>query len=144
MAEEKNTENMEIKEEPIYKERKRLLFFGLPWTFTKYTLTDDMLTIQEGLLKTEENDCYMYKIQDVKLTTTLLERIVGLGTITCYTGDVTDAELKLIHVKHAKEIKSYLLKASEAARLKRRTLSTMDIGAHSVDLDHNGIPDDLE
>lgn len=86
----------------------------------------------------------MYKIQDVKLTTSLLERIVGLGTITCYTGDVTDAELKLIHVKHAKDIKAYLLKASEAARLKRRTLSTMDIGAHGVDSDCNGIPDDLE
>ena len=52
--------------------------------------------------------------------------------------------MKLIHVKHAKEIKSYLLKASEAARLKRRTLSTMDIGAHSIDLDHNGVPDDME
>ena len=86
----------------------------------------------------------MYKIQDVKLTTSLLERIVGLGTITCYTGDVTDAELKLIHVKHAKDIKAYLLKASEAARLKRRTLSTMDISAHGVDSDCNGIPDDLE
>ena len=43
-----------------------------------------------------------------------------------------------------KDIKAYLLKASEAARLKRRTLSTMDIGAHGVDSDCNGIPDDLE
>lgn len=129
MAEEKNTENMEIKEEPIYKERKRLLFFGLPWTFTKYTLTDDMLTIQEGLLKTEENDCYMYKIQDVKLVTTLMERMFRLGTVICYTGDVTNPEIHLEHIKHAKEIKNYILKASEAARIKRRTLNTVDIGA---------------
>ena len=126
------------------KEKKRWLFFGLPFTFTTYTVKENVLTVNSGFLKKVESDCYMYKIQDVKLTTTLLERIVGLGTITCYTGDVTDAELKLIHVKHATEIKTYLLKASEAARLKRRTLSTMDIGAHSIDLDHNGIPDDME
>ena len=71
----------------------------------------------------------MYKVQDVKLTTTLLERIFGLGTITCYTGDVTNAELKLIHIRRSKEVKNYLLKASEAARMKRRTLNTLDIGA---------------
>ena len=71
----------------------------------------------------------MYKVQDVKLATTLLERIFGLGTITCYTGDVTNAELKLIHIRKSKEVKNYLLKASEAARMKRRTLNTLDIGA---------------
>ena len=92
-------------------------------------LTDDMLTIQEGLLKTEENDCYMYKIQDVKLVTTLMERMFGLGTVICYTGDVTNPEIHLEHIKHAKEIKNYILKASEAARIKRRTLNTVDIGA---------------
>ena len=70
-----------------------------------------------------------YKVQDVKLTTTLLERIFGLGTITCYTGDVTNAELKLIHIRKSKEVKNYLLKASEVARMKRRTLNTLDIGA---------------
>lgn len=125
----------------MYRERKRILFFGLPWTFTKYTITPGTLTRNQGFFRTQEDDCYMYKIQDVKLTATLIERLFGLGTLVCYTGDVTDRELQLIHIRHAKEIKSYLLKASEAARLKRRTLSTMDIGAHGVDLDGDGMPD---
>lgn len=125
-------------DEVKYTERKRILFLGLPWTFTKYTITPGTLTVDEGLLKTEENDCYMYKIQDVKLTATLTERMFGLGTVTCYTGDVTNPELKLVHIKHAKEIKNYILKASEAARLKRRTLNTLDIGAGDLsdDLDN--------
>lgn len=128
-------------EEIVYKERKRLLFFGLPWTFTKYMITADMITVDSGLLRTEENDCYMYKVQDVKLTATLIERIFGLATIICYTGDVTSPQLHMVHIKHAKEIKNYLLKASEAARLKRRTINTQDIGADGLDLDGDGIPD---
>lgn len=125
----------ESHDEVRYRERKRLLFFGLPWTFTKYTITDDMLTVDEGLLKVEENDCYMYKIQDVKLTATLGERMFGLGTVTCYTGDVTNKELHLVHIKHAREIKNYLLKASEEARIRRRTLHMQDIGAVAEDLE---------
>ena len=110
-------------------EKKRWLFLGLPFTFTKYVIKEDMITVDTGVFTKVENDCYMYKVQDVKLTTTLLERIFGLGTITCYTGDVTNAELKLIHIRRSKEVKNYLLKASEAARMKRRTLNTLDIGA---------------
>ncbi len=112
-----------------YRERKRLLFFGLPWTFTVYSMTDSVLTIDEGLLNTEENDCYMYKIQDVKLTQTLLEKIFGIGTITCYTGDSSDRVIRLIHIRHYQEIKSFLLKASEAARIRRRTMNVQDISA---------------
>ena len=129
MADTNTTMQQENEDTLKYCERKRILFFGLPWTFTKYSITPSVLTVDEGLLKTEENDCYMYRIQDVKLTTTLIERIFGLGTITCYTGDVTNPQLQLVHIKNAKEIKGYLLKASEEARLKRRTLNTLDIGA---------------
>lgn len=92
-----------------------------------------MLTINTGLLKTEENDCYMYKIQDVKMTTTLLERIFGLSTVVCYTGDVTHPQLFLMHIKHAKEIKSFILEAAEEARQKKRTLNTLDIGIADAD-----------
>ena len=62
------------------------------------------------------------------------------GTI-CYTGDVTIPQLTMVHIKHAKEIKNYLLKASEAARMKRRTINTQDIGASDLDLNGDGIPD---
>lgn len=133
MAEEST--NVLNENEVRYCERKRLLFFGLPWTFTKYTITDDLLTVDEGFLKVEENDCYMYKVQDVKLTATVMERMFGLATIVCYTGDVTNSELRLVHIKHAKEIKNYLLKASEAARIKRRTLNMQDIGADAENMD---------
>ncbi|MBQ8279630.1 MAG: PH domain-containing protein [Roseburia sp.] len=143
MSEELKNLAMEANEEPVYTERKRLLFLGLPWTFTKYIIKPSLLTIQDGLLKTEENDCYMYRIQDVKLVTTLAERIFGLGTVICYTGDVTNPEIQLVHIKKAKEIKDYILRASEEARIKRRTLNTMDIGAITED-DCNCEPVNLE
>lgn len=135
------SEIIENEDEVIFSERKRWLFFGLPFTFTKYTITPSLVTIDQGLFNTVEDDCYMYKVQDVKLNTSLFEKIFKLGTIVCFTGDVTNPELRLVHIKHAKEIKSYLLKQSELARLKRRTLNTVDIGARGLDLDGDGIED---
>lgn len=121
-----------------YKERKRVLFFGLPWTFTKYMVTEDLITIDEGILKKVENDCYMYKVQDVTLNNSLLERLFGLGTVVCHTGDTTHPKLELVHIKNAREIKDYILVSSEQARLKRRTMNMLDIGAG----DEFDLPDD--
>ena len=103
-----------------YTEKKRSMFLGLPWTFTSYTVTDEIITINNGLLRKEENDCYLYKVIDVRLESTLLERMLGLGTIHCFTGDVTDPDLKLCHIKHSKEIKDFILKHSEEERMKRK------------------------
>lgn len=116
----------------VFQERKRWLFFGLPFTFTKYIIKDDMLTIDQGFFKKIENDCYMYKVQDVEYTASLLERMFGLGTITCYTGDTTHSKLIMLHIKNSKQIKNYILEASEAARMRRRTLNTLDIGTGEI------------
>ena len=116
-----------------YAERKRWVFLGLPFTFTVYIIKDDVLTIDQGFFKKIENDCYMYKVQDVEHTQTFFERLVGLGTITCFTGDTTHPKLIIEHVKRSREIKNYILEASEAARMRRRTLNTLNIGTESMD-----------
>ncbi len=116
-----------------YVEQKRWVFFGLPFTFTKYTVTDEVITVNEGVLSTRENDCYLYKIQDVELKTSLGERIFGLGTVACYTGDNTHPQLFLSHIRNSREIKNYILKASEEARRRRRTLNTLNINASDAD-----------
>lgn len=110
-------------------ERKRWLFLGLPFTFTRYTIREEMITIAEGLLKTVENDCYMYKVQDVQHSATLMEKVFGLGTVTCFTGDTTHPQLVLQHIKNSRAVKEFILKQSEEARLKRRTVNMLDIGS---------------
>ncbi len=114
-------------------ERKRWLFLGLPFTFTKYTIKEDMITIAAGLLKTVENDCYMYKVQDVEHSATLIEKMFGLGTVTCFTGDTTHPQLIFEHIKHSREIKDYVLRQSEEARMKRRTVNMLDIGSGELE-----------
>ena len=110
-------------------EKKRWLFLGLPFTFTKYVIKEDMITVDTGVFTKVENDCYMYKVQDVEHTASIWERMAGLGTIVCYTGDTTHHKLLIEHIRNSKAIKEFILKESEEARLKRRTVNMLDIGS---------------
>ena len=114
-------------------EKKRWLFLGLPFTFTKYIIKEDMITVDTGVFTKVENDCYMYKVQDVEHTASIWERMVGLGTIVCYTGDTTHPKLLIEHIRNSKAIKEFILKESEEARLKRRTVNMLDIGSGEVE-----------
>ena len=150
MAEEKNiideTREKEVTdpelryqdEVPVFTERKRWLLFGLPWTFTKYLLKDEILTTQSGFFKTVINDCYMYKIVDVQLERSLMEKLVGVGTVVCYTSDTTDKVMRITHVRHAEQIKNFILEKSEKMRMKRRTLTTMSLNSDADAIDDIG------
>ena len=120
-------------------EKKRWLFLGLPFTFTKYMIKEDMITVDTGVFTKVENDCYMYKVQDVEHMASIWERMVGLGTIVCYTGDTTHPKLLIEHIRNSKAIKEFILKESEEARLKRRTVNMLDIGSGEI-----GDIDDLQ
>lgn len=124
-------------------EKKRWVFLGLPWTFTKYSVKEDMITVNTGILTKEENDCYMYKVIDVILKESLMERMFKLGTVTCITSDATDGRLLLQHIRNAKAVKNYILEQSEKERLRRRTVNTLNIGV-DADLDGDGIADSLQ
>ena len=119
----------------MFKEKKRSKFFGLPLSFTKYLIDEEKVTIRSGFLNVVEDDAMMYKIQDVRLVRSLGERIFGLGTVICFTGDTTHPELRLTRIRNSAQIKDFILDASEEARRRRRTLHSLDIDAMQMDDD---------
>lgn len=123
----------DVTETVEYVEKKRTKIFGLPWCFVTYRINEEKINIKSGFLNIIEDDAFMYKIQDVRLTRSFFERMFGLGTVICYTGDTTHPELKLVHIRHSGEIKDYIMMTSEKARIRRRTLHTMNID-NSVDM----------
>lgn len=123
-------------------EKKRWLFLGLPFTFTTYSIEEEKITIKQGFFNTSEDSLYMYKVLDVKLERSFMERLSGLGTVVCYTGDVTDKVLKLNHIKHSKQVNDYIFTTSEEMRKKRRTINTQNLTNGFGDLsDMNDIDD---
>ena len=103
-------------EEALWYDRKRITIFALPWTFTKYTLTESKLIVEKGFLNTREEEVKLYRVTDVAYSQTLGERIGKTGTIKILSNDKSSPELVLEHVKNAKIVKEAISKAVDAAR----------------------------
>lgn len=99
----------------LWKERKRTLF-GLPLSFTVYTLTDTKLFIRTGLFNIKEEEIRLYRILDITLSRTFEERIFGLGTIHCCTADKTAPEFDIKRIRNCREIRTLLSDRVEEER----------------------------
>ncbi|MBO5349279.1 MAG: PH domain-containing protein [Clostridia bacterium] len=112
---------MEIKN-TLWQDRKRTIF-GLPWSFTKYKLTEEKLIIQTGLLNIKQEEIRLYRIMDVTLNRPLGQRIWGLGTIHCCSADKSTPEFDIKNIKNSEKVKELLSDAVENERTKKRVSS---------------------
>lgn len=119
----------------IWKERKRILFFGLPWTFTVYRLTKDRLLIRRGFFTTNEDEVRLYRIMDISLRRTLIQKIFGLGTIQCHSSDKTMGDFDLVNVKNSHRIKNMLSDLIEQERMEKRVSNREFISDAACDFD---------
>ena len=106
----------------IWKDRKRT-FLGLPWSFTKYKLTEDRLFIETGFLNSVENEVRLYRILDLQLTRSLGQKIFGLGTIKIKSADKTLADFEIKNIKNSKEVKEQLSQLVDDMRDKKRVVN---------------------
>ena len=111
----------------IWKERKRNAL-GLPWTFTKYALTDDRLFITSGLLKTVEDEVRLYRIVDLSLSQTLSQKIFGIGTIQVSSADKSMRDFEIKNIKKPRDVKEQLSKLVEENRDKKRVTNREFMG----------------
>ena len=95
------------KKKIIWKDRKRTIF-GLPLSFTVYTLTGEKLLIDTGFLNKRQEEIMLFRIIDVTLIRRLSQRIFGVGTIHCCSADKTTPEFDITNIKDAKYVKEIL------------------------------------
>lgn len=126
---------MITQEEILMTERKRLGFFGLPWTFTKYSITPKKLIIESGFFTSSENEILMYRITDVSYTRTLFQKMFGLGTLTIYSHDKTNPSLTIKNIKNSRDFKEKLSEIVEKDRQRMRMRQTELLESDSIDYD---------
>ena len=84
--------------ELIFKQRKRN-WCGLPWSFTVYSFDEERLFIKTGAFSIKEDEIRLYRILDLSLKRSFLQRIFGLGTISV---DSSDKTMKCFEIKNIK------------------------------------------
>ena len=128
-------------EKELWSDRKRVLFFGLPLSFTTYRLTSNRLFINSGFLTQTQDEVRLYRITDVSLSRTLIQRIFGLSTIHCNSSDKTLGNFDIINVKDGENVKELLSQSVEEERMARRVytrenmVDTVDDGDQDQDQD---------
>lgn len=107
-----------MSESPLWRERKRTVF-GLPLSFTTYTLTDTRLIIKKGIFNISEEEIRLYRILDITLKRSFEERIFGLGTIHLCTADQSTPEIDIARIKNSREVRTLLSDRVEEERSER-------------------------
>lgn len=118
----------------IWKDRKRTIF-GLPWSFTRYALTKEKLIIDTGFFNRTEDEVRLYRILDITLRRSFFERIVGVGTIHCCSGDKSMGDFDIKHIKKSRDIKEMLSDMVEDEKKARRVGTREFIDADGDDMD---------
>ncbi len=129
---------MSISIEYLWKDRKR--YFGLPLSFTRYSLSEDRLFISVGFLSIKDDEVLLYRVRDIDTSRSLWQRLFGVGTVTVISSDKTMPNMVLKNIKDPVMVKELIHSQVEEAKLKRR----VRYGEIMGDADGDGVPDDLE
>ncbi|MBQ9989164.1 MAG: PH domain-containing protein [Clostridia bacterium] len=110
---------MKMEQKIVWKDRKRTLF-GLPLSFTRYSLTEDRLYIDTGFFSRREEEVRLYRILDITLRRSFEERLFGLGTLHCCSADKSSPEFNIKRVKKSRQLRDLLSDLVEKQRAEKR------------------------
>ena len=134
---------MKLPNNTVLSDRKRTLF-GLPWSFTKYILTDEKLLIIKGWIQQAEEEIRLYRIMDMSLSRSLRDRMDRVGTIHCCSSDKTASEFDIQRIKDPRKVKEMLSDLVEKQRMSRGVSIREEMTSNLADTNHDGVMDVLE
>ena len=129
----------------LWKDRKR--FLGMPLSFTRYMLSEDRLFLSKGFLNVKDEELLLYRVRDISTGRTLLQRMLGVGTVTVLSSDKTNPTLVLKNIKDPIAVKEILHNRVEEMKLRRQVrvneLTNLENGEHCCcgDQDEDALDD---
>ena len=87
----------------LWKDRKRIL--GMPITFTRYSMSEDRVFYETGLLNTKLEEILLYRVKDISVMISLWQKIFGVGTVVLKSSDQTLPELIIKNIKNPRAVK---------------------------------------
>ena len=102
----------------LWQDRKRHL--GMPISFTIYSLSEDRLFRETGLLSRTYEEVLLYRIRDISLKRSLWQMIFGVGTIIVHSSDKSSGTLEIDNVKSPKQVKELIHQLVEESKTRRR------------------------
>ncbi len=124
----------------VWTDKKRT-FLGLPWSFTRYYLTETKFITRTGFLSVQEDELELYRVLDKKLVLTAGNRMVGCGTIVMNVRDVDTPVKEIKSVKKPRDVMKLLDQYIDMNRDRYRTRGRDFYGDYDHQ-DHDGLQDD--
>ena len=103
----------------IWRQRKRL-WCRLPWTFTIYSFSSDRFFIETGLLSKKYSELRFYRVLDISMEKSFLQRIFGLGSIYLMSNDQDSPTLEIKNIPDVEMVKETLSDTIEKARSSKK------------------------
>ena len=119
----------------LWHDRKR--YFGLPISFTKYSMSEDRLFVETGLLNLSQDEVRLYRILDLQLKRSLGQRIFGVGSIIVSSSDKSLGTFEIKNIKNSANVKEMLSVQVEQQREAKRVYTRKNM-VDDVDGVHEG------
>ncbi len=120
-----------------------LLVIPIPWAIyrwllvntTTYRLTSERLLTQRGIFSTTTDTLELYRVRDLEMSQTFLQRIWGLENIVLLTADETSPRILLDYMPKELGLSDKFRAQVEACRLAKR-VRTVDMEDDAGDHAH--------
>lgn len=111
-----------------WSDKKR--YFGMPLSFTHYSIADGRLFIKRGLFCTFLDEVMLFRVCDVRMVQTLWQKLFGVGTVVVYTTDASSGtgDISLVNIKEPMRVRSLISHLVETEREKKGILSAEFLG----------------
>ena len=83
----------------LWSDKRRWFFGTTKLSFVKYKLSNDRLIVESGILIRNHEEVMFYRVMDLSMRQTLIDRFFGIGTVIVISSDKTQPKLKLEKIK---------------------------------------------